>query len=232
MTSGISGTNRELMLLSALLLGWLALFGHAAHATKVIVLPGMFGSPIPTEPFSGSVLLSRDNQALINQWVGEPYRTWVRCYQLTTDTPTPSSTAFHAQCGNRGPSVVVISVNEKLFGGYTENSWSAGYGYRGYDKAFLYSLTEEKKYPLGHNYTHSTYSHISYGPTFGNGHDVYINSSMQLVYCNFPYAYAYDGSGPSQPTNLASLELCGVPQAQTTYNFSIDELEVWIHAEQ
>ena len=70
-----------------------------------------------------------------------------------------------------------------------------GPGYRSSSKAFLYSLYNTYGYnprKLGLKSGHSisaTYTHTSYGPTFGGGrHDIYTRSNRGRTYCDRSYA--------------------------------------------
>ncbi|WP_223789334.1 TLD domain-containing protein [Marinicella meishanensis] len=184
----------------------------------------------PAEPMAGSVLLSPTQQQQLNRWAGNENQLWQRCYQLTVDGA--SSATFHSQCDNRGPSISIMQKSDgHLFGGYTQNSWSGSFGYRGHDPAFLFVLNPTtERFPSGYYYDRSTYSHINYGTTFGNGHDIYINTSMQLAYCNFPYTYSCDGVSGASPNNACSQRLCGL-NAGVTVNETLTELEVWIMQE-
>ena len=187
-------------------------------------------------PFAGSAIVNTTQQKLINKWINIPLQKWVRCYQLTVDGAT--SNKFHTNCDNRGASVTFyLKANGRIFGGYTENSWSAlasGTGhYRGYDQAFLFVLVPTvERFHVGQQYHSTTYSRNSYGPTFGNGHDIYINSAMELGYCNFPYAYTCDQrtqtgvfGGPSED---CTQRLCGISVGTTSVNEVLSEIEVWV----
>ena len=55
---------------------------------------------------------------------------------------------FHNCCDNKGATVVVISANGQLFGGYTSKKWEISSDFRRDEKAFLFSLTNNKKYPI------------------------------------------------------------------------------------
>ena len=55
---------------------------------------------------------------------------------------------FHNFCDNKGATVVVISANGQLFGGYTSKNWEISSKYIKDEKAFLFSLTNNKKYPI------------------------------------------------------------------------------------
>jgi len=46
---------------------------------------------------------------------------WNRCYQATVNGW--SSSVFHSNCDEKGPSVTIIRVGEHIFGGYTKHSW-------------------------------------------------------------------------------------------------------------
>ena len=49
---------------------------------------------------------------------------FVRCWHAMTDGWAAST--FHSNCDGRGPTVTIIKVNEYIFGGYTDVSWSGG----------------------------------------------------------------------------------------------------------
>jgi len=50
---------------------------------------------------------------------------FVRCWHAKTDGWAAST--FHRQCDNKGPTVTIIKVNNYIFGGYTDVSWSSKY---------------------------------------------------------------------------------------------------------
>ena len=47
-----------------------------------------------------------------------------RCWHAKTDGWAAST--FHSNCDGRGPTVTIIKVNDSIFGGYTDVSWSGG----------------------------------------------------------------------------------------------------------
>ena len=49
---------------------------------------------------------------------------FVRCWHAKTDGWAAST--FHSNCDGRGPTVTIIKVNDYIFGGYTDASWSGG----------------------------------------------------------------------------------------------------------
>ena len=50
---------------------------------------------------------------------------FVRCWHAKTDGWAAST--FHSNCDGRGPTVTIIKVNDSIFGGYTDVSWSSTY---------------------------------------------------------------------------------------------------------
>ena len=50
---------------------------------------------------------------------------FVRCWHAKTDGWAAST--FHSNCDGRGPTVTIIKVNDSIFGGYTDVSWSSKY---------------------------------------------------------------------------------------------------------
>ena len=103
---------------------------------------------------------------------------------------------FHNKCNNQGPTIVLCK-NEKnnIFGGYASTDWTSNGNYNYANGSFLFTLTnihgtEPTKYPNTNNYNYAVYHNNSYGPTFGNGHDLYIsdnylnNNSSYAGLCN------------------------------------------------
>jgi len=176
-----------------------------------------------TIPFPNSLILSHDEQVLLNKWIGNVQQKWSACYIKSRDGA--SSTTFHNNCNFKGPSVTVIKLsNGNVFGGYNSGSWSSAGAYSGYGGVFLFSVTNHLKFPLGNDYSNSVYSAGGYGPTFGGGHDIFVNASMNLGYCYFPYSFCSNGITKT-PSNSYSQLLCGL---NTMTAADIVELEVWI----
>lgn len=183
----------------------------------------------PDNPFPGSVLLTRDQMNQINAWTGRPYQKWQLCYRKSRDGATAA--AFHAACDYRGPTMTIIRTSNRLLGGYSRLSWNQSAAYGSYDSsAFIFSLTSNKRYHhMGYpasSYPAAIYNNASYGTTFGNGHDIYVNASMDIGYCNFPYSYNCNRAPAGTPNNACSQELCGV-NSGTAGAAAISELEVW-----
>lgn len=179
------------------------------------------GVGLPVNPFTGTVLLTPAQEEQVNRWIGTPFQTWTRCYSKSGNSGT--ATTFHSNCDNRGPSVTLIKLlNGKLLGGYTKIGWTMNGTYYLYGDSFLFSLSAVKKYPIGAG-NYEVYHSSSYGPTFGSGHDIYVQSNITDGYCNFPTSYRINQlTTPNQPSWE---ELCG-PGGNSS--IKITELEVYI----
>ncbi len=64
-----------------------------------------------------------------------------------------------------------------MFGGYANTSWKSVNNYVNDKKCFLFSLTHKEKLLCYQNEANAMYDHSSYGPIFGNGHDLKIFSN-------------------------------------------------------
>jgi hypothetical protein len=100
-----------------------------------------------------------------------------------------------------------------------------GGGYRQAPGSFIFSLRNKENLPpfkaplKDQNTGAAIYTYNSYGPTFGNGHDIYISNdaaSNTNSYTYFNFAY----QTPSGVSNANTI-LAG------TYNFQPSEVEVF-----
>jgi hypothetical protein len=87
----------------------------------------------------------------------------------------------------------------------------------------LFSLTLDKRYPLGFGIANAIHSNLTHGPTHGGGFDLHVNASMNVQSCSFPSSYSCNGAS-NAPSNACANELCGVNMGVSV---TITELEVW-----
>ena len=72
------------------------------------------------------------------------------------------------------------------------------------------------------NTVHGQYNNVNYGPTFGGGHDWYVNSTMNGGSCSLGYTYACQtGSYGSSSCNT---DFCG----SSSGSWAIVDYEVWV----
>ena len=148
---------------------------------------------------------------------------WQLLYQASSNGF--NSNIFHAKCnGYQRTLVVVKSNNSNIFGGYTEADWS-GSGFAFDTNAFLFSLVNSYNTSVKMNIIktqYAIYASSNYGPTFGEGHDLYVGSDGTQGYSNLGYSYQL-------PSFLAN----GYYSQQAhsflagSYNFQLVEVEVY-----
>ena len=106
-------------------------------------------------------------------------------YKATRDGFQPS--AFHSRCDNMANTVTVISNNlNHVFGGFTPAKWNSNWEYIADSTAFIFSLRRNGgltnfKLPIqSTKVSNAIYGYSNWGPTFGNGHDIYINEKSNI----------------------------------------------------
>eukprot|EP01132_Coremiostelium_polycephalum_P008075 gene8075-9935_t len=136
----------------------------------------------------------------INEWGSFPSnRKWKSIYQASKDGFSAST--FHQKCNNKGPTITIIwSKTGNIFGGYTSLNWNSIGNYQNDPQSFLFLLKNSKnqsmKFPY-RNTGHSIYDNVSYGPTFGNGHDFHICDNSNTVsnsYTNMNNSYGFQNT--------------------------------------
>ena len=166
-----------------------------------------------------------------NEFLEKLYE-WIGCnkmellYRGTRDGSR--SNIFHNKCDNKGPTIILCK-NEKdnIFGGYSSISWTTNIGYKSANGSFLFTLTNihntpPTKFPNTQNENCAVYHNSGYGPTFGNGHDLYIsddhlnNNSSYSHLCN-DYSYP-DILGKGYSIFTSELN---------NHNFKLKEVEIF-----
>lgn len=211
-------------------MGTLAL-SASAHAGKII---------------GGSSLLTAAHVTQLESWLGEGPLALTNIFTKGLDGTT--SADWHASVDQRGRTISIFEIvtglpGTKILGGYNPQSWDASLGnYRvtaaDADRtAFIFNLTtgvmqrqceSNAAFACGFDNAklgnRQTYNHIDYGPTFGNGHDIYVNSTLSDGYS---YNYAYGDSAGTPGHGSAN----GLDSDPSDYRWvSIQALETFIVA--
>jgi len=165
---------------------------------------------------------------LLDKWVTEVNPSKPTKYQLLWRGSKDGyeASTFHSKCNGKGPTVtVILSNNDRIFGGYTSVSW----GYNGtnssgkyqYDAtAFIYSLTHKAKCATQRNQKYSIQDWHVCGPTFGGGFDIVVFDNCNTHSDN--YCQTNSGSSSYQlPPGAENTFLAG------SYNFTVKEIEVY-----
>jgi len=146
---------------------------------------------------------------------------WVLCYRASTHGWAAST--FHSRCDGKRDTVTIIKKGQYVFGGYTDIPWESSGGHTSTSNAFIFSLrNKESLGPFKSAVavpTRAIYRHSSYGPTFGNGHDIHIANNANSntnSYAGFGNSYSVPSGVRDRYTILAG-----------TNNFTPDEVEVF-----
>jgi len=112
-----------------------------------------------------------------------------------------AASKFHSACDGKGPTVIIVeSTNGNVFGGFTDLSWTSSNGYKTSSNTFLFRLRPnmQRYNVMTAKRGNAVYHGLNYGPTFGGGHDLYINNlalSSTSSYTNGGHSYVF----PSYP---------------------------------
>ncbi|CDW73285.1 UNKNOWN [Stylonychia lemnae] len=173
-----------------------------------------------TQLFRNSTLLKDGGLGFVQSLLAKQYSMSILCYRASVNGWSTQN--FHSACDFKGPTLSIIkSSTGKVAGGYTSQSWKSVNNYVVDKEAFLFSADNQVQItnPNGQN---AIYDHVSYGPTFGGGHDLYVAAganSNQNSYTNLNNNYKL-------PTELLAgndpkTYLLGA------YNFIASEIEVY-----
>ena len=149
--------------------------------------------------FKDSNIVKNGEKKMINDWI-DPYceKNITSELLFKTNGDGDSSTTFHSKCDGKGATITFIKTTSgKRIGGFSSIPWSTDSNYKTDNDAFLFSLDASQKFVQYKNFNNAVYHHSSYGPTFGNGHDLYIANgckSNSSSYCNSNYSYGFFNS--------------------------------------
>ena len=122
---------------------------------------------------------------------------------------------FHEKCDGKKNTIDVVQArNGRRFGGFTEAKWDKSNGYKSSSTGFLFSLDNKEVYYNKKN-EYDIYCYSDKGPTFGGGHDLFIDDN-----CNKDNE-SFDNSNHSYDTYGKKYALAG------TKYFYVEEYEVY-----
>lgn len=144
----------------------------------------------------GSALLDASGHAQLERWLGQGSFDLSKVFTRDGDD---TSADFHAATDGRGPTFTLMQVTNDagqsfLVGGFNPQSWSSTDGWHNtptdsYRTGFIFNMTEPavyrqvlSDYVLPSQGERQTFNGIDYGPTFGTGHDLYVNASLKAAF--------------------------------------------------
>ena len=171
--------------------------------------------------FKDSAIIKEDEKKMINDWI-DPYSEKNITSELLfrTSVDGDNSNTFHNKCNGKGPTITFVKTTAgKRIGGYTSLPWTNDSSYKKDLNAFIFSLDANQKFVQWRYFDNAVYHHSSYGPTFGNGHDLYIANGCKgntSSYCNSNYSYGF----------FNSYNMINTGYQQT--NFQVADYEVYL----
>eukprot|EP01099_Mayorella_cantabrigiensis_P007988 TRINITY_DN734_c1_g1_i2.p1 TRINITY_DN734_c1_g1~~TRINITY_DN734_c1_g1_i2.p1 ORF type:complete len:230 (+),score=62.37 TRINITY_DN734_c1_g1_i2:1207-1896(+) len=126
---------------------------------------------------------------------------------------------FHSRCDNQGPTIVVFKTSEgRRGGGYTSQQWASPTGlyqdvFDPTGSSFLFSLESKEMFKHIPEKGRAICNQADYGPFFGNGNDLYIETN-----CNQNQS---SSSNPGSYSIPSSASLVG------SFRFRVLDYEVW-----
>jgi hypothetical protein len=166
----------------------------------------------------GSAILQVSHLAYFDDWLGEGP---LRLTRIWAKSSGDTAADFHAGVDGRGRTLTVMSLtNGQIIGGYNPTSFTSTRGYvqSPNSDAFLFNLVSGTQYPSTRYTQYEVYNDISYGPTFGGGHDLYVDNSLSGGYSHIGYTY---GDPSRFGSSSYRAEFAG------SYSYSVDGLEVF-----
>ena len=169
--------------------------------------------------FQGTSFLKDEEKIMISKWI-HPNKVITFNLLFSTDKDGDSYGTFHYYCDGVFPTVtVVLDTSERRFGGYSTHNWAysqIGCNYTRAPGSFIFNLSKKEKYDLNDPlYNNAIYRYSSYGPTFGNGHDLYLADGCKSNSSSYCTKSAY---------NTGNVNLLG-ENGQT--NFQVSSYEVY-----
>jgi len=127
---------------------------------------------------------------------------------------------FHSKCDNAGATVSVMQLStSRTIGGYWPGDWASTSDWGMHPESFLFSLTNSFKHTPLLNSSH-VFDDSQYGPTFGEGHDLEVQTNLKSVFCNLGHTFKCRTGTSGSPA--CKHDFCG-----TDSESSILELEVF-----
>ena len=161
---------------------------------------------------------------------------WILLYKATRD-------GFRAQDlhrlsnGQTQTMSIIKTEQDHLFGGYASVAWSSAETYISDPQAFIFTLTNPNsisptRYLINTLLKQYAFYHgVSYGPTFGGGHGIYVRSCSNSAgsYFNFPHSYmdttglgseTFTGNRTFTATEIEVYKLVGWRHNRTEFDLS------------
>ena len=134
---------------------------------------------------------------------------------------------FHSKCDGFEGTLTIIKTKKGnyIFGGYTDACWSHSDGFKEDKNAFIFSLVNRNESQfkcLCSKFQTAIFCHKGYGPTFGDGHDIFIENNSNV------FSNSHSNLGDSYKNAMyeySSIEAKALLAG--SINFSTSDVEVY-----
>ena len=185
---------------------------------KMINIEGYSPPPSPI-PYEGSLLNQTDLDFTLSLFSTTPVKQLKMLFSGRRDGM--ESTTFHSKCDGHGDTLTVIKGNGQIFGGYAKQQWSSGGWIADNTKSsFLFTCRSRTKHPLIKP-VKAIFGHSSYGPTFGGGNDIRIDSTGRNGYNN---QHSYSNPEGGSKENYLAGTTAGSSQPVTYEDYEVHQV--------
>ena len=163
-----------------------------------------------------STIINENLFRQLNIWIN-PFKSLKFELIFTASKKGDTAYHFHRYCDKKGPTVTICKGdNGQIFGGYVTVPFSSDNQAHYDDKAFLFSLTNNKKFPIKIK-EHAVCHYSNWGPYIGykNKCDLAICGNSLKSKCNYSDPNSYD---------FNRIDLIGT----TDRKFKLNEYEVFL----
>ncbi len=181
-----------------------------ARSLLFIIVIALSTLSIQAASVDQSVLLTQSYLNQLESWLGQGPIGLTRIFYKQSGDGLNSNN-FHSAVDGKGRTITVLRISNlsnQIVGGYNPISWDThGHYHTAVNtSAFLFNLTNSAVfYKNTNNMNYETYNASNYGPTFGGGHDLYVDSTLQSGYGYASYSYgSYQWSNMNLTPGYAS----------------------------
>ena len=182
------------------------------------------------DPFKSQILMEQQPLELIQLCEFDLKSRFKLLYRASRDGFRGSD--FHSKCDEHANTLTIFKASGSgsfIFGGFTSVAWESSKPgqYKSDANAFLFSLTNKDNQPCKMKIDKSKekyaiYCGSEYGPKFGSGHDICIDSDSNKYAKSYSlFGHAYKHPRYAYNTNAAKCFLTGSPY------FQLSEIEVY-----
>jgi hypothetical protein len=147
-----------------------------------------------------SALMTQAFEQQLESYIGTGYLDFTNIFTKdSTNSAYDNGIDWHRDVNNKGPTVslmeVISNIDQSIviIAGYTPFSWNSSGGFLSSSSttSFLVNLTQNNLFQKNNVPSNSftIFNYSQYGPTFGGGHDFYVNASLTSGYANIGHSY-------------------------------------------